>query len=52
MVGGPSEVYAMWLCGMGPQGQGGWCIAYFADNFQIFCDFLGNFKKKVYFNGK
>ena len=36
----------------GTKGQGGWCIAYFADNFQIFCDFLGNFKVKVYFCGK
>ena len=32
--------------------QGGWRIVYFADNFQIFCDFLGDFMKKIYFCGK
>ena len=66
-VGGPSEVYAssraaFFLCGinrrdmgvllMRLQGQGGWRIAYFADNLQIFCDFLGDFMKKIYFCGK
>lgn len=42
----PEPQYAVFL-------KGKWgCGKRFADNFQIFCDFLGDFKKKIYFCGK